>query len=130
MLRDQLKNCKRCKVSMPMDWKVNENTVIQPDVFVACFDFKNQPYISQSPILIAEVLFPSTRDKDIFVKHQLYKEQGVKYYVIVDPENDTYKIHQLKGDGYVTLKSGHDGVFRFELDKDCMPEVDFGKIWG
>lgn len=58
-----------------MDWKLNESTVVQPDLFVACFDFKNVKYISQPPVLVVEILSPSTRDKDLFVKRAIYCSQ-------------------------------------------------------
>ncbi len=38
-LDGKLQQCKHCEVSLPVDWKIGEATVVQPDLFVACFDF-------------------------------------------------------------------------------------------
>jgi len=129
LFREGLKNCEGCHVSMPMDWKVDDSTVVQPDIFVACFDFKSLKYISEPPVIIVEVLSPSTRDKDVFVKHAIYRQQGVKYYVLVDPDNDTYKIQRLTGEDYLLAQSGHEGVFTFELHDTCLVQIDFAEIW-
>jgi len=55
--------------------------------------------------------------------------KGVKYYVIVDPDNDTYKVLQLAGKDYSEKQTGHDGSFTFQLADDCVVKIDFGKIW-
>jgi len=125
----KLQRCQHCEVSLPVDWKISETTVIQPDLFVACFDFKNVKYISQPPVLVVEILSPSTRDKDLIVKRAIYCSQGVKYYVLVDPDNDTCQVLQLAGKDYQEAKTGHKVSFAFQFADDCSVEVDFGKIW-
>lgn len=128
-LEDKLQECAHCNPSLPMDWKIDEHTILEPDLFVACFDFDSKKFISQPPVIVVEVLSPSTRDKDLSVKYDIYKEQGVKYYVILDPDNDTYTIHQLSGKDYKIALNGHDGTFTFEIEDDCHAEINFGKLW-
>ena len=125
---EQLKNCKRCNVSLPMDWKINEHTVLQPDLFIACFNFKTEKYITQAPSLVMEVLSPSNRNKDTSVKKEIYLQQGVKYYLIIDPEDDSYIVHELADKEYKISQTGHAGSFRFEFE-DCHAEIDFGRIF-
>ena len=84
-LDEELEDCEICHVSMPMDWKIDEHIVLQPDLFVACIEFKNQKYIDRAPMMVVEVLSPSTREKDLHLKFSIYESQGVKYYVIIDP---------------------------------------------
>ena len=31
-----LNNCKDCKVYAPIDWKIEEDTIVQPDVLIVC----------------------------------------------------------------------------------------------
>ena len=126
---EELNDCSKCNVSMPMDWKIGNNTVLEPDLFVACFDFKSKKYITEAPIIVVEVLSPSNRLKDIHVKFQIYLEQGVKYYIVINPKDETYIIYELSGNEYQIAKKGHDGSFKFDIDNDCHPEIDFGKIW-
>lgn len=126
---EQLSNCKTCNTSLPMDWKISDTLIVQPDLFVACFDFRNVKFISQTPAIVVEILSPSTREKDIFVKRSIYFRQGVKYYILVDPDNDTYKILQLAGGDYSEAQAGHDGAFTFSLGDDCKVKIDFARIW-
>lgn len=68
LLDEGLVHCGQCHASLPMDWRINETTIVQPDLFAACFDFKNMKFITKPPVLVVEILSPSTRDKDLFVK--------------------------------------------------------------
>jgi len=125
---EQLKSCNKCEVSLPMDWKIGEHTVLQPDLFVACFEFKTKKYITQAPVLVVEVLSPSNRNKDIEVKSKIYAGQGVKYYLVIEPKDDSYMVYKLSGDNYKLVKSGHKGKYLFELET-CKAEIDFDKLW-
>jgi Uma2 family endonuclease len=127
-LQNELSSCSNCEVSLPVDWKVNDNTVVQPDLFVACFPFLDDKYIERAPTLIVEVLSPSTRTKDLTVKREIYLDQRVKYYVIMDPVKEEYLVLELVGDTYSEVANGHDGKFSFHFD-DCKAEVDFSSVW-
>lgn len=124
----ELGSCKSCFVSLPMDWKISETTVLQPDLFVACFDFKTKKFIEKKPELVVEVLSPSNRNKDLEIKLRIYEEQGVKYYLVVDVENGSHIVHQLQGKEYKIAKKGSKGNFVFDLGK-CKAKIDFSKIW-
>jgi len=124
----ELDGCKKRNVSLPMDWKIGEHTVLQPDLFVACFEFKNKKYISQPPVLVVEVLSPSNRKKDMEVKSKIYSEQGVKYYLEIEPEDNSYKVFVLTGREYKLVKNEKKGNFLFELDT-CKATIDFDKLW-
>lgn len=125
----KLNACNHCEVSLPVDWKISDTLVVQPDLFIACFDFRDVKFISQAPIITVEILSPSTREKDLYVKRSIYFRQGVKYYVIIDPESDTYQVLQLGKEDYSPAKTGREGAFTFQLGNDCAIEIDFGKIW-
>jgi len=111
-----------------MDWKISEKTVLQPDLFVACFDFKNAKYITQAPCLAAEILSPSNRNKDFLLKKEIYRQQGVKYYVVIDPDDNSYVIYEISGGDYKVAQAGHSGSFQFIFD-ECFVNIDFGKIF-
>ena len=68
-----------------MDWKISDDTVLQPDVLIVCKRIEKK-YLDFPPVLIVEVLWPSTAAKDRNVKMELYQLQLVKYYLIVDPQ--------------------------------------------
>ncbi len=121
-----LKN-KDCQVyESPFDVKLVKNinasdeevyTVVQPDICVICDPKKlTEAGCTGAPDLIVEIISHSTAKKDYNEKFNLYQENGVKEYWIINPtlENavDTYVLddegvyqlnHQYeKGDGIVT----------------------------
>lgn len=128
-LERELEGCSSCEVSMPMDWKISEETVVQPDLFVACFPFLNEKFIDRPPTLVVEVLSPSTRLKDLNVKRNIYLDQGVKYYLIIDPDIEEYTVLELSGEAYKESAIGHDGTFTFNLKGGCDATVDFSRVW-
>ncbi|MCP5053770.1 MAG: Uma2 family endonuclease, partial [bacterium] len=85
-LRTQLNDCKECNVLMPVDWPITENTVVQPDILVVCGESMEGAKLENTPVVIFEILSPSTAKKDRGLKYELYQNAGVKYYCIVDPE--------------------------------------------
>jgi Uma2 family endonuclease len=128
-LRDALKGCDKCKVSLPLDWKVSDSTVVQPDLLVACFPFIDSSFIEDAPVVVVEVLSPSTRQKDLTVKRSIYLDQQVMYYLIIDPEKEQFTVLQLADGDYVEVAKGHSGSYTFDLANDCSATVDFSGIW-
>ncbi|MCI5120495.1 MAG: Uma2 family endonuclease [Candidatus Electrothrix sp. AUS4] len=87
------------------------------------------PFLTKAPSLIFEILSPSTSSKDRITKFNLYEEEGVDYYCIVDPKTGTAKVHVLRDGRYVKLLDATDETVTFTL-KDCVFEFDFSRIWG
>ncbi|MFP4485698.1 MAG: Uma2 family endonuclease [Campylobacterales bacterium] len=101
-----LKECKRCKAYMPVDWEVDKHTILQPDNLVVC-DLEDDDFIklTKPPVLVVEILSPSTALKDKNIKYRIYEEAGVKYYIIVDPDTLSATVYELKEGRYVELGS-------------------------
>lgn len=55
-------------------------------------------YIDTPPVLVIEILSPSTRPKDLNNKYQLYQDFGIKDYVIVDPDDNSVKVFVLNSE--------------------------------
>jgi Uma2 family endonuclease len=71
----------------PIDVILTDRDVVEPDVVVVGRpDQVSQRGIEGSPLLVVEVLSPSTREHDRTVKAQRYARLGVPHYWIVDPE--------------------------------------------
>ncbi len=123
-LLSKLNSCEKCKVYLPLDWIINEDTVVQPDLLIVCGEFTtNQLHFP--PTLIFEILSPSTAKKDKTVKFDLYQEQGVKYYGMIEPETKAVELFALINDKYEKLN--FDNTYTFDLD-GCNVEFDFTKI--
>ena len=77
-------------------------TVVQPDICVICDLSKlDDRGCIGSPDLIIEILSPSTKKKDITDKHELYEQNGVQEYWIVDADNQTLLKYVLQNKKYV-----------------------------
>jgi len=129
-LYELFQECSKCKTLLPVDWKIAEDTVVQPDNLVICHEPRNPAYISQAPVIIFEILSKSTAKKDETVKFDLYEREGVKYYILVNPDEKVAKAYQLKDGKYIKLIDTHDETVKFEISK-CKSELefDFSKIW-
>jgi Uma2 family endonuclease len=64
-------------------------------------------------ILAVEVLSPSTRRKDLFLKRSKYQDAGVTSYWIVDPEKPSITALELVDGHYVTVgeAAGDEALF-------------------
>ncbi len=129
-LEDILENCNKCKSFLPIDWKISDDTIVQPDNSVICEDTKNKAYITKAPKIIFEILSKSTAKKDLHVKYDIYEKEGVNYYIIVDPDEELAKVYELYNGRYKKLCDATSEKVVFEL-KECNEklEFDFSKIW-
>jgi Uma2 family endonuclease len=79
--------------------------VVRPDLMIICEDFPDRHLLS-APSLIAEVLSDATRNKDLTNKKQLYRENGVQYYLIADPQHASLQLFYRPafGDAYREIR--------------------------
>ena len=118
--------CRKCKVYIPIDWQISEDTVVQPDILVVCKPIgENRLY--DRPEIIFEILSPSTKQKDRTIKFDLYQEQKVPFYVLVNPDTEEVEIYLLEQDTSYTL-APFDSIFTFQLG-ECAIEIDFRNVW-
>lgn len=80
-----LKRCKRCKAMQPVDYKIGDDIVVQPDLLVVCKPILKS-YLDFAPLLVAEILSPATALKDRHTKFQIYQQQQIRYCIIISPE--------------------------------------------
>ena len=104
LLGNQLKedqDC-HCLVLGEHDWRIADDTVVRPDVMIVCGDFDGD-FLNRPPSLAAEVLSPATEHKDRTAKAELYAEQGVGLYLLVDPDDGRVESLALRDGRYVPL---------------------------
>jgi Uma2 family endonuclease len=126
-LLELLKECSHCKPLLSVDWKIDKHTVVEPDNLVVCGEV-GEEYLTQVPVMVFEILSPSTVFKDRNIKYRIYEAAGVKYYIIVDPNANVAEVFQLEGETYNKLKDAQNDVLHFDLG-DCRIDFDFQKIW-
>ena len=78
----------KCKVLAASNVMLNDHTLVEPDLFVACDPdkFDSKQHIG-APDWVIEIVSPSNFSNDYYTKLQLYKENGVREYWIVDPRD-------------------------------------------
>lgn len=107
-----------------IDWIVSGDTVVRPDLVVVCGPAPRR-HVEQAPALVVEILSAATRERDLTVKRDLYEAHGVRWYVIIDPD-----------EGHSTpLRLGHSGRYEpltasgrqlIDLCPDCTLPLDLG----
>ena len=123
-----LKSCNKCETVLPVDWQISEDTVVQPDNLVVCGYAGDNKILQQPPVLVFEVLSPSTKKKDRVLKYRLYREAGVKYYCIVDPNTSGVDMFALQGSEYGEMEDAGNGKVCFDLGP-CSIAFDFKEVF-
>jgi Uma2 family endonuclease len=72
----------------PLDFQPTNRRSAQPDVLVVSRDDPDDKALRRPPLLVAEVLSPSTKTKDLLLKKYLYETSGVPHFWVVDPGLD------------------------------------------
>jgi Uma2 family endonuclease len=128
-LMKHLKAIGKCKVLSKVDWKINDETVVRPDSLVVCDLSTNKAYLSKTPEIIFEVLSPSTKIKDRNYKSNLYAENEVKYYVLVEPAGMFAEVYELKNGQYKLEGEYKDESYHFVLENGCGFEFSFSEVF-
>ena len=85
----------------PVDVKLSEEDVVQPDIVVICDPSKNLgSHIGGPPDLAVEVLSPSSQRHDRVRKLRLYAASGVREYWLVQPYPAVIEVLELMGTDY------------------------------
>jgi Uma2 family endonuclease len=80
-------------------------TVVQPDICIICDTNKlDDKGCNGAPDLVVEILSPGNTKKEMGIKFELYEENGVKEYWIVQPENKSIIIYTLQNKTFIGLK--------------------------
>ena len=128
-LSEALDRCKGCQALLAVDWKISDKTVVQPDNLVICHVPMHEAYLVKAPEIVFEIFSKSTRHKDTGIKFDLYEQEGVKYYIMVDPQTSVAKIYHLNSEGkYIKVKDVSDEVVEFSLSQ-CNLIFNFSQIW-
>ena len=121
----------KCDASalVQIDWNISDNTILRPDLTVVC----GQPpvkHVMATPAVVVEVLSPSTRDRDLGAKLEIYQTQKVPWYLILDPESNQLIARKLGDDGrYVAVSSSESSKLDVSICEDCNLEIKTGRLF-
>lgn len=87
----------------PIDVILGDTTIVQPDLAilrVARKELISKRGIEGPPDVVVEILSPSTRGTDRYLKGASYASHGIPEYWIVDPELGHVELYRIEGDRY------------------------------
>ncbi|MGB5830738.1 MAG: Uma2 family endonuclease, partial [Thiohalocapsa sp.] len=119
--------CPSCEAIFEIDVEFSQDTVVRPDVLAICYTPEGER-LTRVPELIFEVLSPSTARRDEQIKFQLYRDEGVTWYVLVYRSSAKAKVNRLIDGDYRKIGDFHDAKHCFHLSA-CNVPFDFGRIW-
>lgn len=108
----------------------DNRTIVQPDVFIVCDRSKiHHARCFGAPDMIIEVLSPSTKKKDMFIKLNKYQNAGVREYWMIDMKNERIIVYNFDQDDLVTIYSFSDsipvGIYDGELQINFKEITDY-----
>jgi Uma2 family endonuclease len=121
--------CQQCEVFFELDWIVDNDTTVRPDISVVCDEVDD--YIVKPPQIIVEVISKSTKQKDEETKKELYEYEKVPYYLIAYPKEKKVSIFEYSKEvnSYKALGNFRDGSFTFKNLKCKDITIDIKKIF-
>ena len=91
----------------PIDLILTNADVVQPDLLVVADPAQvSKRGIEGAPLLVVEVLSPSTRKRDLSIKARRYAELEIPHYWVVDPDHKRLECHRLEAGTYKKIVEG------------------------
>jgi Uma2 family endonuclease len=112
-----------CIVLSEIDWKIAPDTVVRPDLMIICGEPKTD-FLEFPPVLVMEIISPASRRKDRNVKFELYREQGVRYYLMADYERQILEVYELIDNVYREVQKKD-----FLIEPGCEISLDVPALW-
>jgi len=88
------------------DVRHGPHTNLQPDLLVERqADIDLDAHVAVAPLLVVEMVSPSSRRFDLGIKRDAYAEIGVPSYWVVHPAEDWVRVYELAGGAYELVAS-------------------------
>ena len=84
----------------PLDLRLSDRTVIQPDIMVVRKDVRYGRDVVEIPVLAVEVLSPTSRRNDLVRKPEILAHAGCPHYGVVDPAEQLITALDRQGEAY------------------------------
>ena len=116
-----------CDVCLNADGD-NDNTVVQPDLFVVCDLTKlDGKRCNGAPDFVIEILSLSSVKRDMLIKFNVYIRAGVREYWIVDLEEKIVRVCLLKDGKYETTDYIQPDSINVSVLDGC--EIDMSRVF-
>ena len=115
-------------IDAPIDVQFSNHDVVQPDLVVVLKgnNIATRTKLKGTPDLIIEILSPSTSSRDEGLKKELYEQNHVPEYWVVDPDAKAVRKYTLTNGQYAAPQRCTESI-----TFDGLPNVsvDLTKIW-
>ncbi len=82
---------------LEVDLIMEENHMV-PDLMVVCNDALDGAHFDKPPMIVMEIISPSSGSRDYFVKRRKYDQLGIAEYWIISPEEQCIMIIDYAND--------------------------------
>jgi Uma2 family endonuclease len=131
MLRDQIDRPGIGRVATaPFDFRLPDGGVVQPDLLVYLRPAQRGsrvPIRQVTPDLVIEILSPSTQDRDLGRKAEIYASLGIREYWPVDVRRRGIVVLGLRGDHYEPVPQPTPSVVRSSIVPNL--EIDLAALF-
>ena len=138
IFRDYIRKRKgRCiAIISPVDVQLDcdDKTMVQPDILILCDRNKlKKGRVFGAPDFVVEVLSPSTRRKDIFIKTEKYRHAGVREYWRVDWSKKRIYVDEFEKGKETKIYTLEDkipvGIFDYECEVNFAEMQEYVSFW-
>ena len=113
----------------PVDVILDRHDIVVPDLVIVTDPAQvTDRAIEGSPMLLVEILSPSTSARDRTLKARRYAEKGVRHYWIVDGHQRTLDCYHLRNEAYELLFTVKDNGAVEHPDFPGL-RIDLGALW-
>lgn len=121
-------NCIPMVAPLDVQLDCDDKTMVQPDVLIVCdHDKVIRRCVYGAPDFVVEILSPSTKKKDMFIKLNKYMNAGVREYWMIDPDQKRILVYDFESDTYPEIYGFDAKVPVAVFGGEC--EVDFAAIY-
>lgn len=104
----------------------NDETYVEPDISVICDDDKiDNKGCHGAPDWIVEIVSPSSKRMDYYIKLTTYRLAGVREYWVIDPQKESIVVYDMANDSGPTLYTFSD-IIKVNIYDDL--DIDFNEI--
>ena len=94
----------------PLDIRLTPTRQLQPDIVVVPRRERYGARADELPLLVVEVLSPSTRATDLTLKRHVFEQAGVPSYWLFDTEVPSLTVLELRDGAYVEVGRAEGGA--------------------
>jgi len=106
--------------------RLRPNRIPIPDLVVTVpIDIDQVVHDATSVVLVAEIISPNNAATDRVLKMHYYAEAGIEWYLLVEPDAPSLRLHRLEGSKYLEYASAEPGT---PLRMDAPVKVDIDPV--